>query len=124
MKLPELITQLRALRDEISNKNAELKKLAEAKAELEGIILGWLDEQGLQRAAAGSHVVSITETVVPSVKDWGKLHAFITSENALYLLERRVSSTAYRELLELRGGDLIPGVESFTKQALSLRADG
>jgi hypothetical protein len=64
--------------------------------------------------------ISLKVSVVPTVKDWTKAHRFIKMNNALHLLERRISSAAFKEELEIRKGRPIPGIEKFEKETLSL----
>jgi hypothetical protein len=62
---------------------------------------------------------SITELVVPQVKDWPAFYKFVKKNDFFHLLERRPSVTGCRELFETKGA--IPGVERFTKRKINLR---
>lgn len=55
---------------------------------------------------------------VPTVKDWSKFYAFIHSNKAYELLQRRVHEKAWREYLD--DGRSVPGVETFDVITLSL----
>lgn len=60
--------------------------------------------------------ISLTETVVPTVQDWGQFNKFVLKNAAFDLYQRRVSSTAWRDRLE--AGEKIPGVLEYTRQNL------
>jgi len=59
--------------------------------------------------------LSIRTSEQPVVNDWDALYQFILQNKAFDLLQRRVSSTAYRDRLE--DGE-VPGVTTFEKQTL------
>lgn len=64
---------------------------------------------------------SIRKTVVAQVTDWEKFYRYISRNKAYFLLQKRVSDVAYREILEDRRNKNIPGTEPFTKIGLNLR---
>ncbi len=64
--------------------------------------------------------VSISETDVPTVKDWDLVYDYIKTNDSFYLLQKRMSAAAFRELLNL--GHEVPGVENFKDRKLNLRA--
>ena len=81
-----------------------------------------MDAEQIGSSAGKSASVSISEVVVPTVKDWDAFYTYINRNKAYHLLERRPTSIAYREELESRNGKLLPGVESFTRRTLNLRS--
>lgn len=119
MNLGEKIDNLFQLREQIRELDKELQALKADKNELELEILGDLDSQGLQLTRGGRATVSISEQVVPVVEDWDAYYEYIQNEGALFLLERRPATAAWRELYE--SGELPPGTTPFTKRSLSLR---
>lgn len=110
-KLRELVTRLAEL-------NEEVKEIKAAKYELEQILIQDMDEAGLSLIRTKYGTLSTRSTVVASVKDWDAFEDYIYKNHALYLLQRRTSDPAYRELLATDGD--IPGVEPFTKVSVSL----
>lgn len=114
----DAVAQLAALKTQISELNTQLNDLKRAKTNIEiGIIEDMnLDKLSLARTDFGT--VSITKTDVASVKDWPAFEAYIYEHRALHLLQRRPSDTAYRDEIKVQGQ--LPGVETFTKVALSL----
>lgn len=61
---------------------------------------------------------SVTENVVGTMKDYERFSQFVYRHKALHLLDKRINSAAYREMLEERGE--VPGVEPFTRRDLSV----
>jgi len=67
----------------------------------------------------GEHgTLSIRESIQPTVEDWNELYDYILQYGALDLLQKRISSTAFRDRLE--DGE-IPGMGSFTKQTMIVK---
>lgn len=118
----QLSKELNDVRKLISGLNEQLTDLKSRRDKLEQQLLDMLDDQELTRVAAGKFTVSITENVVPTVDDWDSFYQFMKDEDALFMLQRRPSPPAYREMLEARDGEEIPGVSSYTKRAISLRS--
>jgi hypothetical protein len=119
MTLGDKINALYELRDKKRDLQAELKILDEAFRELELSILNEMDAQGTTLTRGSRATVSISESIVPTVTDWDQFYDYVRENDAMYLFERRVAATAWRELLE--SGDKVPGTEPFTKRSLSLR---
>lgn len=117
--LGDKIEELAALRDQKRALNAELKDINKAFEALEIEILDLLDQQGTQFAGSNRHRATISESTVPTVTDWDEFYAYVLQQQAPYLLERRVSVAAWRELVE--SGEPVPGTEPYTRRSLSLR---
>ena len=66
--------------------------------------------------------VTRKETIVGQMRDREKFNKYIKQHGSFELYESRISSTAYREHLELRKGRPIPGTEKYTKVTLGLTA--
>jgi len=79
--------------------------------------------QAEETTSTGSDVASasLRFTKVAQVTDWEKFYRYISRNKAFFLLQKRVSDLAYRELLEDRKGRDIPGTEPFVKIGLNLR---
>lgn len=107
----------------ISDERREIKKrekvLIGEYRDLEAAFLAQLDEQGAKRAGTTAGTATITENILPTIKDWDALTNYIIENGATHLLQRRVSSAAFRELLD--AGIEIPGVEAYTQRQISLR---
>lgn len=123
-----MATNLGALADELYAKNAEIaqanavvKNLENEKREIENRLLGSMQEAGTDIVRGNSATVSISEVVRPQIDDFNALEKFVLRQKALYLFERRIASTAYRELKESLGGKPIPGLSEFTQARLNVR---
>lgn len=89
--------------------NAQLKELRETQNHLDVLLLKKMDAEGLSRTANTQASVSINEDTVPDVIDWEELYQYVTDTQDFSLIQRRVSSTAYKELLKL--GESVPGLQ-------------
>lgn len=122
MTLDEAIDSVVMLRDQAKalQKQADAAKanFNEAKKELVAL----LDEQGLKRAGSKLFSVSVLEKESFNVKDWDAVFKHIKNTGDFGLLQRRISSNAYKELLQL--GQKIDGVEEYQFYDLSIRKAG
>lgn len=85
---------------------------------VENDIIHLMVEMKLDKAAYNGVTIAPKEHTYAHVEDWAQLYKFIEDEHYLHLLEKRVSVTGYRELLEL--GRQVPGVVPFVKTKLSV----
>jgi hypothetical protein len=120
INLGDLIEQAHQLREVIRGDERKINALKEDFKELSSQIIVQMDEQGAKRIGGLSANVSISEQDVPTVKDWDAVYDYIKNENAFYLLQKRMSAAAFRELLNL--GHEVPGVEIYKDRKLNLRA--
>ena len=100
--------------------NAQLKEINRTKEELDYQLLTKLDEQGLSRTANGNASVSINQDTVPEVVDWDAFYAYVKATDDFSLLQRRVSSTAYKELRKL--GEEVPGLQPREIRRINFRS--
>lgn len=111
---------------DLMQKNREDRKVIDEKVKeyntaydvLEAELINALDSQKSTRGDGKKASVSISETVVPAVKDWDALWAFIFKGKHKQLMQLRISAPAWRELCELKKPP--PGIESFTKRTINL----
>ncbi len=120
INLGDLIEQAHQLREVIRADERKINALKEDFKELSSQIIVQMDEQGAKRIGGLSANVSISETDVPTVKDWDLVYEYIKTNDSFYLLQKRMSAAAFRELLNL--GHEVPGVEIFKDRKLNLRA--
>jgi len=96
-------------------------KIAAALAAEEAQAKATLIEQFLLQdiTAIGGKTVrlAIKKDLVPAVKDWSQLYAYIKDNNAFELLEKRPGRLACKERWE--HGEIIPGVDAFPSYSLS-----
>lgn len=118
MSLGDLIDRRRALKDDYSRASAIADNLKKQMDALDGQILSDMVEQGLSVAAGTTARVAVVEEDFPAVDDWDQFYAFIKANDAFYLLQRRVTATAYREAVV--AGLVIPGVHTVPTKKLSI----
>lgn len=118
-RLDDLATERDALRETKRAIEAQLKELDALLAINEQSIMEVADELGLDRFAVGNLTFAISEQVVGNTEDWDEVYNYIREHDAFYLLQRRLSNAAYKELLD--SGETLPGVVPFTKRSLNMR---
>ena len=109
-KLDELMNALVTTRTEIRSLQQEEKALKVHQNDLESEIMWKMEEQGLDQIANDKCTISKKKEVVPTVEDWDVLHQHIVETNRFELLQKRMSATAYRELLQMEMS--VPGVKA------------
>lgn len=112
-RLAELRTALAAL-------NLKVAPLAAEETALRDHLLGVMMTQGLNSVRGAGLAVARTETVVPNLADWDTFWAFAKRRGNEDLLQRAVSSPAWRARVE--AGRDVPGVTAFKRVALRVSA--
>ncbi len=100
---------------------AEAKKLEPLKTEesqLKDHIIDHLPKSQASGIAGKKCRVTITQKVVPSVKDWDKFYAYILKTKQFNLLGRTINSEAIEELWEAK--KTVPGIETFKVIGVSI----
>lgn len=115
------------LGDSIFSKSAEIaavdarrKELDQEKRDLENQLLTAMQDAGTEIVRGSLATVSISQTVKPQIVDIEKLYQFVARKKAFHLFERRIASTAYREMRD-QIGKPIPGLSEFTVTKLNVR---
>ena len=103
-------------------KALDTKLLQEKKTyyEMENEIVKLMQEEELMVSGGKLAKLTLSTEDLPSVSDWNKLYAYIKKNNAWDLLQKRVSSTAFRARTE--GNKKIPGVQKFHKTKVTLKS--
>jgi hypothetical protein len=112
------VATLRGIVDELASLNKQVKELKASRTEIEALIIADMAESGLTLARTDFGTISTRKSIVASVTDWETFEDYIYENKALYLMQRRTSEPAYRELLE--SGIEVPGVEPFEKTTVGL----
>ena len=121
-----LTEQLVDIRNELRRVAEEERELKDQKRDLEQRLIDAMDAVGTTGAKACGHTLNINESVVPSWDDYATFTDWLIEslpdhpEN-IALFERRISSAVYREMLDQREGDDIPGLKPYTRRTLSLK---
>lgn len=119
MSVNQLINERANVKGEMDQLNKQLKELRAESDYLDVLLLKKMDAEGVSRTANDAASVSINEDTVPNVDDWDALYAHVTSTQDYSLLQRRVSSTAYKELLKM--GEQVPGLSPRTVRRVNFR---
>ena len=101
----------------LADTRAKLKVLLEQEKELKNVqnaleaeIAADMERQGLTQTGNDACTISLKTEVVPTVEDWDVLHKHISDTGRFELLQKRMSATAYRELIAMEPS--VPGVRS------------
>ena len=119
-KLNDLLAETAKVRTQIKVVQSEEKLLKSQQRELESQISIRMQEQGLDKISNDICTISLKNEIVPTVEDWDSLHEHITDTNRFELLQKRVSATAYRELIA--AGIDVPGVKSTELTRINFRS--
>ena len=119
-KLNDLMDELTAIRKEESDILASQKQLRLRRNDLESEIMWKMEEQGLDQIANDRCTISKKKEIVPTVDDWDVLHQHILDTKQCELLQRRMSATAYRELLQMELS--VPGVKATELTKINYRS--
>jgi len=116
--LKNLLVELISFKRAKEKVNAQLAVLQKASSELEDKILQhFTDEEISSVRVPGGLATKIVE-VVPQVDDWDAFYAFVRKQDAFELLQKRITSTAWRERVD--AGQEVPGVGTFNRVYLKL----
>ena len=118
--LNELMDELASVRGEIKTIQEQEKVLKLNQNDLESAIMHKMEEQGLDQIANDVCTVSKKIETVPTVEDWEAVHKHILDTNQFELLQKRMSATAWRELLQM--GQLVPGVKATELTKINYRS--
>ena len=118
-RLDDLIDKMVQVRDSKRELEEKIKTLNKTLTGLQERFILSAKAAGTEYARGALGSATIVETVVPTIEDWDLVAEYIKENDALYLLHRRVSSVAWKELQDM--GEEIPGIEPYTKVSVSLR---
>ena len=86
------------------------KELKQVQNALEAEIAADMERHGLTQTGNDVCTISLKTETVPTVEDWDVLHQHISDTGRFELLQKRMSATAYRELIAMEPS--VPGVRS------------
>ena len=119
-KLDELMNALVTTRTEIRSLQQEEKALKVHQNDLESEIMWKMEEQGLDQIANDKCTISRKKEVVPTVEDWDQVYQHLIDTKQFELLQKRMSATAFRELLQM--GMNVPGVKATELTRVNFRS--
>lgn len=120
MTMAELIAQRKRSNDEIRVANKLVSDLQADQDLIDAAIINKMEADGIKRFASDDGSLSLQITDEPNVDDWDKLYEHILQNKDFALLHRRVSATAFRELL--KQGTPPPGTSSRTVKRVNFRS--
>lgn len=113
----DALANIRDVRRELDKQSNDLKKEYE---DLEIQLINKLDAEEMIQGKGKTATATINKSIVPNIRDWDAFEAYILENDALFMLEKRPSVTAFRDVLST--GDLVPGLEAFEKTRINLRS--
>lgn len=121
MNLPELIESALTARRQYRELDKQSKELKDEFNRLKFEIIKSCTELGVDSTSIkGLATVTVTPKKHPSVKDWDELLRYMEKNDAYYLFQKRLNSSAYKEMLELEGVENLPGCETFEQDDLHI----
>ena len=118
--LDDKMNMLNDTRQELKQLQAQEKALKDTQNYLEAEIAADMAKQGLTQTGNDVCTISIKTEVVPTVENWDALWEHIFDTRQSELLQKRMSATAYRELLAM--AQTVPGVRSTELTRVNFRS--
>ena len=118
--LDDKMNMLNDTRQELKKLQAQEKTLKDTQNYLEAEIAADMTKQGLTQTGNDVCTISIKTEVVPTVENWDALWEHIFDTRQSELLQKRMSATAYRELLAM--AQTVPGVRSTELTRVNFRS--
>ena len=109
---------MHANREARKDLEAKVKDLKNIYDQLEQTLMESMQDVGVTAVKGSTATARISELTVPTIEDWDQTVDYILATNSTHLLQRKINSVGYRELLTM--GEEIPGVVPFVKRSISL----
>ena len=119
MNVDELIFKIVGFRDQIAELNKEVDEIKAERAKVEAELMQAMREMNVTQLGSVHGTASIKKQQTPIVVDWDTVNTFILENNMLGLLQRRLSTKFYDELVN--DGQSVPGVDVFEQDTVSIR---
>ncbi len=119
MSIKDKADSLYGLKVELQKLNEESKIIKEKIAQYEVELIQHLETTGLDQVRTENATFSLSTSIQPVAKDWEAIGQWIIENNAIHLLQRRISTIPYRELLDQ--GEEVDGIEPFEKTVVKTR---
>lgn len=103
----DLLDRIVVLREELAEVAEQEKFIKGEISAIEDELLTRMDERKTDRLSNDKLTASKTTTVHASVLDWDAVYDFIKTSGDFSLVQKRISETAYRELLAM---GQVPGI--------------
>ena len=119
-KLNDLLTEVSRVRASIKEVQDTEKTLKATQKELESQILLQMEDQGLDKISNEVCTITRKKEIVPTATNWDEIYAHIQSTELWELLHKRLSATAFRELVAT--GVDVPGITSTELTRINFRS--
>ena len=116
----KLLDELADVRGQVKSLQEQERELKRRQSDIEFSLVSQLEDQGVDRVGNNVCTVSIKKEVVPTVEDWDQVHQHIIDTKQFELLQKRMSSVAFRELLTM--GMNVPGVKPTELTRINFRS--
>ena len=114
----ECIAYLYYIKQKKARINKITKKLTEMAEATEQLLIKKIKDQGVEGLHSNGISATVSEETFGNIKDYEAFETYLKETDSLFILQRRLSQVAVRDLWN--SGETIPGVEAFTKTTLSL----
>ena len=118
--LDDKMNMLNDTRQQLKTLQAQEKTLKDTQNYLEAEIAADMAKQGLTQTGNDVCTISLKTETVPTGEDWDLLHQHIIDTGRFELLQKRMSATAYRELIAMEPS--VPGVRSTELTKVNFRS--
>jgi len=115
-----LLDELTDVRGQVKSLQEQERALKRRQSDIEISLLTQLEDQGVDRVGNNLCTVSVKKEIVPTVEDWDQVHQHIIDTKQFELLQKRMSSVAFRELLTM--GMNVPGVKATELTRINFRS--
>jgi len=116
----KLLDELSDVRGQVKSLQEQERELKRRQSDIEFSLVSQLEDQGVDRVGNNVCTVSIKKEIVPTVEDWDQVHQHIIDTKQFELLQKRMSSVAFRELLTM--GMNVPGVKPTELTRINFRS--
>ena len=117
--LKELSRLLVESKSKITDLNSQSRAETAIKEDLEFRLISAMNAVDLDSFKNDCGSFSLKESIVPSEVDWDVFHQWVINNDAMYLLQRRISVVEYKKLIEM--GEEVPGVTPYNRVTVGTR---
>ena len=118
MKIDEMITKRMHQKRAVEEANKIAKDEKKLLDEIDSEIIAALEAIGLESGSNDSYTAAITEEDVPDSTEWDTFYPFLQETGNFHLLQKRISSVAWREYKQIYG-EYPPGTSATQRKSLS-----
>jgi hypothetical protein len=119
--LDKLVRIYMKMRASIQELDAQIEAIKEQQQEVKNEIKDRMRAMGTKSMKTDSGTVSLVEKTRYYTQDWDSFKQFVIEQDALELLEKRISQTNMRTFLEENPALVPPGLNSDTEFDVSVR---